>query len=250
MWPVLFYIGKYPVHSYGLMLAVAVLVGLLVAEREAKRREIDPDFVLNLTIVLVIAGVIGSRIAYVLVEWPHFAANPWSVLRIWDGGLSYYGALAAGLPFVFLLSRRVNLRFGEVADLVAIGLSAGYPFARVGCFLNGCCYGKPTDLPWGVTFTVYDVPRHPTQLYSMVIGALIFFALWLLRKRKQYPGQIAIFYVLFYAVYRFIIDFWRVSPPAGAYLTIGQVASIVAAGIAVSILVLRSSSRRTNTEDE
>lgn len=239
MWPILFRIGDYPVHSYGLMLAVAVVVGLLTAEWAARQRGINPDFVLDLTLVLVIAGIVGSRLAYVAIEWPLFANDLWSIIRIWDGGLSYYGALAAGLPFVFLLSRRHNVRFGKVADPVALGLAAGYPFARIGCFLNGCCYGKPTDLPWAVTFPYDVVARHPTQLYSMVIGILIFVMLWYTGKHQKFPGQLALLYLFLYGIYRFAIDFLRVSPPAGAYLTLGQTASLLVAGIALVILLVR-----------
>lgn len=239
MWPVLFYIGNYPVHSYGLMLAVAVLVGLLVGEWEAKRRGIDPDFILNLTLILVVAGVITSRLVYVLVEWPRFAADPGAIFRIWDGGLSYYGALLIGIPVICFYSRRRGYRFGEVADVAAIGVPAAYPLARIGCFLNGCCYGKPTGLPWAVVFPFDGVPRHPTQLYSVLIGALIFFALLCLRRYRRFPGQLAFFYVIFYGLYRFVIDFFRVSPPAGAYLTLGQAFSLVVVGAALVLMLVR-----------
>lgn len=243
VWPVLFNIGDYAVHSYGVMLAVAVMAGALVSERQAGRRGIDPDFVLNLTIILVITGVIGSRIAYVLIEWPRYAGEPAAIFRIWDGGLSYYGALVAGLPLVWLYSRAKGVRFGETADVVALGLAAGYPFARIGCFLNGCCYGKPADLPWAVVFPFDGIPRHPTQLYAVVIGAVIFLALQYFNKRRQFPGQLAYLYVVFYGAYRFGIEFFRVSPPAGTYLTIGQAFSLAAAGIALILLILRLRSR-------
>ncbi|MEW6446478.1 MAG: prolipoprotein diacylglyceryl transferase [Bacillota bacterium] len=245
MWPVLFRIGGYAVHSYGLMLAVAVMVGVLAGEREARRRGVDPDMVLSLATILVVAGVIGSRIAYVLIEWPRFAGEPGAIFRIWDGGLSYYGALIAGLPLVWLYGRAKGVRFGETADIVAFGLAAGYPFARIGCFLNGCCYGKATDLPWAVAFPFDGVPRHPTQLYAVAIGAFIFFALQYFSGHRRFSGQLACLYVIFYGVYRFGIEFLRVSPPVGGYLTLGQVFSLIVTGIALILLIfgLRSCKR-------
>ncbi|RPF49897.1 phosphatidylglycerol:prolipoprotein diacylglycerol transferase [Thermodesulfitimonas autotrophica] len=239
MWPVLFHIGNFAVHSYGVMLAVAVLVGLLAGEREAKRRGIDPDFVLNLTILLVVGGIIGSRIAYVLIEWPYFAAHPQEIVRVWDGGLSFYGAVIVAVPLMWLYGRRGGLRFGDIADVAAFGAAAGYPFARIGCFLNGCCYGKPTTVPWAVAFPFDGVPRHPTQLYAVLLGALIFGALLYFRRRQRFAGQLAILYLIFYSAYRFFIDFFRVSPPAGAYLTLGQVASLLVAGAALVVLAVK-----------
>ncbi|MEW6183750.1 MAG: prolipoprotein diacylglyceryl transferase [Bacillota bacterium] len=239
MWPILFHIGGYPIHSYGVMLAVAVLVGLTVMEREAARRGLDPDHIFNLALILVVGGVVSSRLAYVIIEWHNYAPDPLSVFRIWDGGLSYYGALIAELPVVVLYSRLKAMRFGEVADIVALGLAVGYPFARIGCFLNGCCYGKPTDVPWAMVFTADGIARHPTQLYSVFIGALIFLTLWLMRGRKRFPGQLALLYLVLYGVYRFGIDFLRVSPPAGVYLTLGQAVSLLVAGGALVILLIR-----------
>ncbi|HIE12809.1 MAG TPA: prolipoprotein diacylglyceryl transferase [Desulfotomaculum sp.] len=239
VWPVLFHIGDYAVHSYGVMLAVAVMAGVLAGEREAGRRGIDPDYVFNLAAILVISGIIGSRIAYVLIEWPRFAGEPGAVLRIWDGGLSYYGALIAGLPLLWLYGRAKGVRFGEAADIAALGLAAGYPLARIGCFLNGCCYGKPADLPWAVAFPFDGVPRHPTQLYAVAIGIVIFLALRHLSKQKRFPGELAYLYLIFYGTYRFGIEFLRVSPPAGAYLTLGQVFSLAVVCLAVTLLILR-----------
>uniref|UniRef100_A0A7C2EJH5 Phosphatidylglycerol--prolipoprotein diacylglyceryl transferase n=1 Tax=Ammonifex degensii TaxID=42838 RepID=A0A7C2EJH5_9THEO len=240
MWPILFYLGGFAVHSYGVLLAVAVLVGLITAEREAKRRGIDPDFVLNLAMLLVVAGIIGSRIVYVLVEWPYFAAHPQEIPRVWDGGLSFYGAVIVAVPLAWLYSRKGGLlRFGDVADITAVGAAAGYPFARIGCFLNGCCYGKPTTVPWAVAFPFDGVPRHPTQLYAVLFGVLIFGAILYFRRRQRFAGQLAILYLVFYSVYRFFIDFFRVSPPAGAYLTLGQAMSLLVAGVALVVLAVR-----------
>lgn len=238
MCPVLFKIGPLPVHGYGVMLAVAVLVGFLVAEREAKRQGIDPDFFFNLTIVLVVGGILGSRLAYVLLEWRHYVLHPGAILRIWDGGLSYYGGVLAGILSVFFFGRKEGLGFDKVADVAALGLAAGYPFARIGCFLNGCCLGMPTNLPWAVVFPFDGIPRHPAQLYSSLLGVLIFLVLWQLFRHKRFSGQIAWLYLVLYASYRFGIEFLRVSPSAG-FPTIGHVVSFLVGVTALVVLLVK-----------
>ena len=239
MMPIMFHLGSYPVHSYGVMLAVAVLVGFWVGERAARRWNMETDQVLSLTLAVVVSGVLGSRLAYVILKWPQYAGDLPAVLRIWDGGLSYYGAVIAGILVVLYYRWRTGLPGGTIADVAALGGAAGYPWARIGCFLNGCCYGKPTNLPWAVTFPSESVPRHPTQLYAVVIGAVILLVLWRIARNRRYPGQIALLYLLFYGVYRFGIEFVRVSPPAGAHLTIGQVVSLVVGGGAGVVLVVK-----------
>lgn len=225
-------------YAYGLMLAVAVFVGSTVAGRYVVTKRIDPDTIVNLVILLVIGGVIGARLVYVLVEWCRFASNPWNIIRLWDGGLAFYGAVIAALPIISLYSRVTQIRFGELADAVALGAAAGYPFARIGCFLNGCCYGLPSDLPWAVTFAD-GVHRHPTQLYSALIGVLIYLALRHLLSYRRFPGHLSFYYLIFYGLYRFIMDFFRVSPPATSLLTITQVASLTLVGVTFMVLIAK-----------
>ncbi|MGO0122144.1 prolipoprotein diacylglyceryl transferase [Desulfothermobacter acidiphilus] len=226
MHPILFHLGPLTIYSYGVMLALAVLVGYWVAQKEARRRGVDPDFMPTLTFWVVVAGLIGARLAYVVVDWPHFAPNPVEIFFIWDGGLTFYGAVFLAVPVAWWLARRYRLSFGTAADLVAIAAAAGYPIARIGCFLNGCCYGKPTNLPWAVAFPFDGVPRHPTQLYSSLAGLIIFLILWRWRTKETFAGELAFFYVTLYCIYRFFLEFFRVTPPAFWGLNIGQVASL------------------------
>ncbi|ACX52059.1 prolipoprotein diacylglyceryl transferase [Ammonifex degensii KC4] len=240
MHPILFHLGPLTIYSYGAMLALAVLVGLWIAQKEALRRKVDPDFMPTLAFWAVLAGLIGARLAYVVVDWSHFASNPVEILFIWDGGLTFYGAVILAVPVALWLARRWRLPFGTVADLVAVAAAAGYPIARIGCFLNGCCYGKPTNLPWAVAFPFDGIPRHPTQLYSSFAGLIIFLILWRWRSKESFPGELALLYLALYCVYRFFIEFFRVTPLVGSWLNLGQVASLILLGLTlVTWLVLR-----------
>ncbi|MEW5762555.1 MAG: prolipoprotein diacylglyceryl transferase [Bacillota bacterium] len=249
MHPELFRLGAFVVHSYGLMLALAVVVGLLVARREAVRRGFSGDAVLELSAYLVLAGLLGSRLLYVLIERENFAGDPLAVFRVWEPGLSYYGAIAAGALVAFWFARRRGWRFGHLADVLALAIAAGYPVARIGCFLNGCCYGKPTTVPWAVAFPFDGIPRHPTQLYSLLFGLVIFGLLWWRRGARPRPGHLAWLYLFLYAAYRFVLDFWRVSPPGVDGLTLTQLAALpIMVAAATGLFYLRVRPRREGGE--
>lgn len=232
--------------SYGVMVAIGVVVGVIVVRYEAKRLGWRTDTILDLSLYLVIAGVIGSRVAYVIIEWEHFAGNPLKIFKIWEGGLSFYGTLIACLLVVIIFVKRKGYRLGALGDLLALGVAAGYPFGRIGCFLNGCCYGRPTDAAWAVAFPFDGVPRHPTQLYSIGFALIIFAVLWFSRRRKLFDGYLMWLYFMLYAAYRFIIDFWRVSPPGVGGLTLGQAFSLVV--FVVTGLVLGLTARKVARE--
>ncbi|KUK41768.1 MAG: Prolipoprotein diacylglyceryl transferase [Clostridia bacterium 62_21] len=239
MYPELIHIGPVSVHSYGVMLALAVLAGILVARREAARHGYDPDGVLEMSVYLIVAGLFGSRLLYVLLEWRHFAGDPLAVLRVWEPGLSYYGAIGAGALAAVWFARRRGWTFPRLGDVLALAVAAGYPIARVGCYLNGCCYGKPATVPWAVAFPFDGVPRHPTQLYSLGFGLLIFGILWWRRRAAVPPGYLMWLYFLLYAGYRFILDFWRVAPPGVGGLTLTQVAALpIMLGAAAALVYL------------
>jgi phosphatidylglycerol:prolipoprotein diacylglycerol transferase len=233
----LFQFGPFTVTSYGFMVALGIVVGLLVVLHAGKRRGMDTDTLLDLALYMIVAGVIGSRVAYVFLEWDQHGADPLSVLRIWDGGLSFFGALALCLVVLIWFVRRRGLSLTRVGDIVVLGVAAGYPFGRVGCFLNGCCYGLPTNHVFGVTFPFDEMARHPTQLYSVGFGVVIFLVVWALSRNRPFDGSIMWLFLVLYGGYRFLIDFWRVSPPSGIEaLTVGQLislAAVVAGGLAL-----------------
>ncbi len=214
MQPILFHIGAIPVRSYGLMMAVAFAVGIWIARRRALKQGLDPDVIIDLSFFIILAAILGSRLTYVIIHWPHFQGDPLSVLRIWDGGLTQYGGFVFGIVvgILFFIKRRIDPWLG--ADLVTPSLAMGVALGRVGCFLNGCCYGRPCDLPWAVSFppdsaagSVYGwTAVHPTQLYAVIAALAIFVIVLVIEPRKPFHGFLLWLFVLLMSIYRFLID--------------------------------------------
>ncbi|MDI6891534.1 MAG: prolipoprotein diacylglyceryl transferase [Actinomycetota bacterium] len=244
MYPILLRLGPLVVYSYGFMLAVAFLIGALLARREAKRKGFDPDIIYDLVIWVAIGGIVGARLFYVIGHWESFAVMPLSIFAIWEGGLVYYGGLAGGALAVVILVLKRGLPIWDTADMITLSLALGYAIARIGCFLNGCCHGRPSNLPWAVVFPDVDVlPRHPTQLYSFLYGVFIFGILWVLRERLNWPGLLFWFYLTLYSVARFVIEFFRESPIMLGGLTIFQIISVgVFLVAAIAIMIMARSS--------
>ena len=187
MYPILLKIGSITVYSYGFMLALGVGVSLILIMRKARKEGIDEEAVLDLTIITVLSGLIGARLFYVFFyDWEYYRLNPLQILDFRNEGLVWYGAFILGAAAALLYVRIKRLSFWRTFDLFAPYLALGYAFGRIGCFLNGCCFGTPTDLPWGVVFPGLDaVPRHPAQLYSTLLSLGLFaFLLWLYPRRR------------------------------------------------------------------
>lgn len=228
MQPVLFTIGKISIFSWGFMLAIAVIIAIIGISRLFDKEGYERDMVLDLVMLCVLFGIIGGRLAYVLTyEWAAFLSHPLMLFSLQDGGIrgmAWYGGLVGGLiPFVIYL-RRKRLSFWAVADMFAPYLALGYALVRIGCFLNGCCYGNITESACGVVFPAVDAyHRHPTQLYSSALNLLLFIILIRFYPRRRFPGQVFLLYVIGYAIYRFIVEFFRSSEIFVGFLSIGQV---------------------------
>jgi phosphatidylglycerol:prolipoprotein diacylglycerol transferase len=243
MFPRLFTVGDlFTLHSYGLLVALALLVGIYVAGRLAPRIGVASETVWNLGIYMALAGLVGAKLFLILEEWSYYSSHPGQIFStatlhaggVWHGGLLL--AIAVGGFYAW----RQKLPFAALADVYAPGVALGHVFGRLGCFSAGCCWGKPTDLPWGVTFTdLYSaqmvgvplgVALHPTQLYEAGAEALIFALLVLLWRRRTFSGQIFASYLMLYAVARFLIEFFRDDPRGGFYfdgaLSLPQVLSL------------------------
>ncbi len=229
MLPVLFKIGPYEVYAWGFALSVAVLAGTYLAYRQAPKIGIKADTIIDLVIWLVVGGVVGARLFYVLVYEPGtYLKQPYLVFALWQGGLVYYGALIggflAGLWFVW----KKNLPFWPLADVVAPPLALGYGIVRLGCFANGCCYGKPTDSFLGVVFPhLDDLLRHPTQIYSSLLGFTLFLVLLAIQRKKSFDGQVFLLFLILYGIGRTAIEVLRENLTVFGPVTVSQFISVI-----------------------
>ncbi len=251
MRPILFKIGPVPVYGYGFMLAVAFLVATYIAARRAEKEGIPSQTIFDLGLYMLISAVVGARIFHVLQHLKSYGSFV-DAIAIWRGGLSglaFYGGFAPALLVGVLYLRHKKLSVGKVTDTIAPSLILGTGIGRIGCFLAGCCFGKPTSLPWGVTFPENSLASlelgglekvHPTQLYSSISLFSIFVILLVLRRYIKIDGLLFLITVLMYSVHRFLIDFVRYYAPEEhiGSLATSQVMSIIAAIIAVLAAIL------------
>lgn len=247
MHPEIFQLGPLHVRSYGLMMAVAFLLATWLAVRIGRRRGIDPDTILNLGLVVLVSGVAGARLLYVLGH-PHEFAGRWhETLYLWQGGLTLWGGFLVAIPAGIFYCARKRLPTWEIADVVAIPVALGVSVGRVGCYLNGCCYGTPTTLPWGVRFPEGSVPYaqfgdqaiHPSQLYNVIAGLAVAGAVWVVGPRLKAPGQRFWLMVGLYAVARSLVDWTRYYEPSAYYWRWGE-SGITESQVVGGLLVLLS----------
>ncbi|HSD27819.1 MAG TPA: prolipoprotein diacylglyceryl transferase [Vicinamibacteria bacterium] len=238
-------------HTYGVLLAIAFLAGLWVAARQARRAGLDANHVTDMAVWVLIAGLVGAKLVLFALDWRPYLQRPLDLL--WSGGV-FYGGLVAGILVAWWYARRHQLPGWATADVLAPGVILGQAIGRLGCFSAGCCWGKPTQLPWAVTFTdinaarqvgtPMDTPLHPSQLYESFAAFLIFFFLLWLAPRKRFHGQVVVVYVALYSVVRFGLEYLRGDPDRGSWfggvVSTSQIISIVLlVGIALVLPRLR-----------
>ena len=255
MYPILCRIGPISVHAYGFMLAVAFLVGVLITLHYAKREKIDADVILELAMYGMIAAIVGSRLLYVIGEWEQYKDNILEIFMVQKGGLAFLGGLILGILVVAWRAKRRGVPPLKFMDVAVPGTALGYAVARVGCFLNGCCFGLPTEVPWAMHFPFGSLAHsqfpadtiHPTQVYAMLSMFAVFLIVVYLWKHKKYDGQIFFWWLILYSVYRFIVEFFRYCPEELYFwgLNPGQIIALAmfAAG-AVFVIYNRKRSRQ------
>ena len=237
MRPELIEIGGVTIYSYGVMIAIAFLSGIFYAVKQAPRENIKEDHIFEVLILTIVLAALGSRLVFVARNFGYYQDEfLWVMLGFRDGGLVFHGGFIFAAIGVFLFSYFRNYSFFKLMDLGAMLVAIGYPIARIGCFLNGCCYGSPSDLPWAVVFpAVDDITRHPTQLYSSLLMLFVLVLMLYLRRFKFFEGFHLAWFLLLYGVYRFLVEFLRVNPEVMAGLTEPQLVSmafiIVGAGV-------------------
>lgn len=237
MRPVLFEIGSFPVYSYGVMLFIAFTVGIIWALKEAFAHGFERDHLYEAAIIAILLALLGSRLAFVVSFWDLFRGEPWwKIFAFRDGGLIFYGGLFAALLGVVFYCRFRKISFFKLMDLTSPFIALGYAITRIGCFLNGCCYGKVTGLPWGIVIPAVDGhPRHPTQLYASAAALIIFFALRYLKKYRVFDGSVFLLFFVLYGAYRFVVEFYRVGEPFLWILSLSQVVSFLLFGFGLAI---------------
>jgi phosphatidylglycerol---prolipoprotein diacylglyceryl transferase len=224
MHPVLFQFGPITIYTYGVLVATGVLLGLWYARRQAPRAGLGRDTIWNLGIYMVVAALVAAKVWLVLSDWEYYMANPGAILSaatLQSGG-TFYGGMLGGALAIVLYAYFYDLPALSVSDTFAAAIPLGHAIGRLGCFAAGCCYGKPTTLPWGVTFTSevaerlagtpLGVPLHPTQLYEAAAEFLNFLLLVWLGARQRFTGQMIGAYFILYGIERGTIELFRGDP--------------------------------------
>jgi phosphatidylglycerol:prolipoprotein diacylglycerol transferase len=193
------------------MLAIALAVGLGLAVLRAKKEKINPDLIFNLSFIVFITGIIGARIFYVMENLNYYLENPKEIIMLPRGGLSWFGGLILGIVFGIVYLKKRNVSVYKVFDLIAPFVALSQAIGRIGCLLNGCCFGKVSES--GIYFPVHNAVLIPTQIYSSLALIFIFVFLRFLQDRPHRVGQIFFIYLLLYSLKRFIMEFWRADNP-------------------------------------
>ena len=237
------------IKSYGIAIAVAFVLGILLTARHARKVGLKFNDFVDMGFWVVIAAIVGGRIFYILFNLQEYIQRPIAIVQIWHGGLIFYGGLFAAVLTAIIFVKRRGIPVWLSGDLIAPQIALGYAITRVGCFLNGCCFGVTTALPWGVEFPLGTgagryigelsfaaffsgqadavIRLHPVQLYAAAANLVIFALLLVAWRRRAFDGQIFWYYTMLYAVYRFAIEFLRAdNQPLVLSLTTAQIMSI------------------------
>lgn len=250
MKPVLFYVWQRPIYAWGVSLALAFIVGILISIPQGKRKGLKVEHVIDLALYGAVAGLIGARLVYVLLDLGRYLENPVSILYLRDGGLSFHGGLAFAIVADYLYCKAAKINPGVAADLAAPAVALGYAIVRVGCLLNGCCYGIPSNVPWAIEAAGDGVLRHPTQIYSSISGLAIFLILWFKRNHRKFPGYLMFLFVGLYSIARFVVEIWRESPRNYfGPLSLAQVVSIILGIAAFALIYVLESGRKSAQAD-
>ncbi len=207
MHPTICSIGPFTIYSYGFMLAAAAVICAFLMARDARKEGIASDTILDLLFWVVFCGIIGARIFFVVLNLEYFSQHPSEIIMVQNGGLAWQGSLLAGALAGIRYVRRKRLPLWTMLDLAAPYIALGEAIGRIGCFLNGCCQGKPVR--WGPYFPVHDAHLHPAQLYSTATLLIIFFILKKFRTSSRRQGETFALYLILAAIQRFGVEFFR-----------------------------------------
>jgi len=253
MHPRLLELGPVTVYTYGVLLAAAYLAGLQMATARARSRGLEASRVMDLGIIIIIAAIVGAKLLLVAVDFNYYRGHPAEIFSLARSGGVFYGGLIAAVLAAFWYLRRHKMPVWVTCDVFAPGIALGHAIGRVGCLFAGCCFGRPTTLPWGIVFsdpfaasyvgTPLGVHLHPTQLYEAGAELLILvFLLAFERKGRSYPGRTFWAYMLLYAISRFVIEIFRGDPRGVVFgvMSTSQFISVVLAPLSIVMLIVLS----------
>jgi phosphatidylglycerol---prolipoprotein diacylglyceryl transferase len=249
MHPVLFSIGSFPVGTYGILLALSALAAIALGRMLAPRANLDPERLVDLFVFSLLGAFVGAKVALVMGDFQAFADHPGRFLleNLRSFG-AFYGGFFAGVAVAIYYLRKHGIPFYDAADVTVVCLALGQAMGRWGCFFAGCCYGKPTDLPWGMVFPAVplcaDGTRiHPWPLYESLADLAIFGLLIWLFGRRKFAGQVLLVYVMTYAVARGLLEFLRGDEVRGIYMngtvSLSQIFALVAFSVALALYAWR-----------
>jgi phosphatidylglycerol---prolipoprotein diacylglyceryl transferase len=259
VYPKLLELGPITVYTYGVLLAAAYLLGLKLAMTRARARGLDSSRILDLGIYIIISALVGAKLMLLVVDFRYFRDHPGDLMSLARSGGVFYGGLILAVVVALWYIRRHALPMWTTCDVFAPGIALGHAIGRFGCLMAGCCFGKPTTLPWGITFhdpfaaanvgTPLDVALHPTQIYEAGAELLILGLLLATERRgRPFPGRTFWAYMLLYAISRYIIEIFR-GDERGTVLGVfstSQFVSVVLAPLAIIMLIWLS--KRGTTE--
>ena len=242
MHPILAKIGPLYIYSYGLMVAIGFAAATLLAYSKAGEFGIDKEKVIDFGIVILLGGIMGARALYVVLNPQYYVKNPLEILNLTRGGLVWYGAFLFGLIAAAWFVRVNKINFWAMGDLFAPYIALAQAFGRIGCLLNGCCYGSqaPHGFILSVIFPNESILRHPTQIYSSIVSLLIFIVLRSRQEKSHYNGQIFLSYIILYSTARFFLEFLRGDNPKDYFgFTISQTISVAIFIVCMIIFIQR-----------
>ena len=258
----------FKLHTYGLMIAIAFLVGMQLGVRNARQVDLSAErnfdqFILDLCFWILIAAMVGSRVLFIIVNWHDYADSPAKIFRVWEGGLVFYGGLIGAVLFSVYYCRKKSRDFFMVADILIPSVALGQFFGRLGCYAAGCCWGVAVDSDFfsAVQFpdgslaynsmlrtgaigaeALHTIHVHPVQLYESLGTLTIFFVLQLTRPGKRFHGQVLLTYLFAYSILRASLEFIRGDKERGVYNVFGDVmfstSQMISIGVATTAVTL------------
>jgi len=225
--PIAFNVGPLAIRWYGLLIVISIILGIWLVIFQAKKYNINKEKILDLSFYLLIFGLIGARLYYILLFPKYFFSHPSDIIKIWQGGLGIFGACFAGLLVIFFYAKKHHLSYLLLLDLIVPALILGQTIGRWGNYFNGELYGRQTGLPWGIP--VNSAYFHPCFLYESFWNFAVFLNLIMLqRKKSPFPGEIFSFYLILYPLGRFFVEFIRIDPqPIIFNLRLAQIISLI-----------------------